>query len=92
MVHDIRNAGLFIFGFAVLAFAIYSLCFEGIRYEIKAKWSYRIFVSWICWGCSVFLGYAALGQEVLTRGIIVFGSYGTLIASFHQSNANGGLC
>jgi hypothetical protein len=25
MVHDIRNAGLFIFGFAVLAFAVYSL-------------------------------------------------------------------
>jgi hypothetical protein len=47
-VHDIRNAGLFIFGFAVLAFAIYSLYCALRGSDTKSKLSG--FTGFLCLG------------------------------------------
>ena len=62
-MHDIRNAGLFIFGFTILAFAIYSLYYALRGSDMKSKLSGL--TGFLCLG---FVGIAVIGLAMQLWG------------------------
>jgi predicted PurR-regulated permease PerM len=62
-VHDIRNAGLFIFGAAILAYAIYSLYSALRRSDMKSR--VRGLMGFLCLG---FVGIVVIGLAMQLWG------------------------
>ena len=62
-MHDIRNAGLFIFGAAILAFAIYSLYSALRRSDMKSRVSGLM--GFLCLG---FVGIVVIGLAMQLWG------------------------